>query len=77
MERGMADSDGGTGGRAERFVGYVRLVDACGEPGCPVRRLVTHDSRRHLDAILYEQVTDSDTRRRLRGAWGCWNEVRR
>jgi len=66
----MADSQSGTGGKAGRFVGYVRLVDACREPGCPACRLVTQDSRRHLNAILYEQVTDPDTRRRLRASWG-------
>lgn len=66
----MADSQGERGRKPERFVGYVRLVDACRDPGCPVCRLVTQDSRRHLTAILYEQVTDPATRRRLRGSWG-------
>src|SRR5262245_48413444 len=59
--------------RGEKFVGYVRLVEACGQPGCPVCRCVLHDSRQHLHAILYEQVTDPDTRRRLRASWGFCN----
>lgn len=58
---------------SEKFVGYVRLLDACGEPGCPVCRCVAHDCRQHLDGILYEQVTDPQTRRRIRSSWGFCN----
>jgi hypothetical protein len=58
---------------AEKFIGYLRLVDACGEPGCPICRCVRDESRGHLDALLYEQVTDSDTRRTLRASWGFCN----
>jgi len=28
------------------------------------------DGRRHLDALMYEQVNVADTRRRLRATWG-------
>lgn len=57
----------------EKFIGDVRLLEACGQPGCPVCRCVVHDSRQHLDALLYEQVTDLQTRRRIRGSWGFCN----
>jgi hypothetical protein len=57
----------------ERFVGAMRLLEACGQPGCPVCRCVTQDGRQHLDALLYEQVTDVETRRRLRGSGGFCN----
>lgn len=57
----------------ERFVGFFRLVEACAHPGCPVCRCVTRDSRSYLDALLYEQVTDPDTRRAIRASWGFCN----
>jgi hypothetical protein len=60
-----------TGGRRPgKFIGFFRLVDACERPGCPVCRCVVDDARQHLDSLLYEQVTDPDTRRRLRASWG-------
>jgi Family of unknown function (DUF6062) len=58
---------------SEKFVGFVRLVEACGQPGCPVCHCVKTSSRQYLDALLYEQVTDPDTRRRLRASWGFCN----
>ena len=48
----------------------ARLVAACGQPGCPVCRCVADASRRYLEALLHEQVTDVETRRRLRRAGG-------
>lgn len=54
----------------EKFIGYLRLVEACGTPGCPVCRCVLDESRGYLAALLYEQVTDPDTRRALRASWG-------
>jgi plasmid stability protein len=57
----------------ERFIGYFRLVDACALAGCPVCRSLEEDGRRHLDAIMYEQVNDPDTRQRLHGSWGFCN----
>jgi len=56
-----------------RFIGYFRLLDACRAAGCPVCRCVVDDSRGYLDALLYEQVTDVDTRRAIRAAWGFCN----
>jgi hypothetical protein len=56
-----------------KFVGYFELLQACDEPGCPVCRCAVRDSRRYLDALLYEQVTDVDTRRALRASWAFCN----
>ncbi len=58
---------------SEKFVGALRLLDACGQPGCPVCRCLARDSRQHLDALLYEQVTDPETRRRIRASGGFCN----
>lgn len=49
---------------------HARLVEACGQPGCPVCRCVADASRRYLQALVHEQVTDVETRRRLRRAGG-------
>jgi hypothetical protein len=54
----------------EKFIGHFRLVEACATPGCPVCRCLIDDSRSYLTAVLYEQVTDPDTRRALRASWG-------
>jgi hypothetical protein len=58
---------------SERFIGEVRLLEACAQPGCPVCHCVAQDSRQHLDGLLYELVTDPETRRRLRNSWGFCN----
>jgi hypothetical protein len=58
---------------SDKFIGYFQIVDACEQPGCPVCRCLDDGSRRDLAAILYEQVTDLDTRRALRDAWGFCN----
>ena len=57
----------------EKFIGYFRLVDACALAGCPLCRCVEENGRRHLDAIMYEQVNDPDTRLRLHASWGFCN----
>ncbi|PWU20539.1 MAG: hypothetical protein C5B48_12420 [Candidatus Rokuibacteriota bacterium] len=57
----------------QKFVGYFRLVEACGESGCPVCHCLLAEGRNYLDALLYEQVTDPDTRRAIRAAWGFCN----
>jgi hypothetical protein len=57
----------------EKFVGYFRLVEACARPGCPVCRCLIAESRAYLGALLYEQVTDPETRRALRLSWGFCN----
>lgn len=58
---------------SQKFITYFRLIDACRRPGCPVCRCVGEDSRRYLDALTYEHVTDVDVRRRLRASWGLCN----
>ena len=57
----------------DKFFGFFQLLDACAETGCPACRLVEDDGRRYLDSLVYEQVNDPDTRRRIRAAWGFCN----
>jgi hypothetical protein len=57
----------------EKFIGYFHLIDACRHPGCPMCRCLEEDSRRRLTTLLYEHVTDPETRRRLRASWGLCN----
>ncbi len=57
----------------EKFIGYFRLIETCRQPGCPICRCITDESRNHLAALLYEQVTDPDTRRAIRASWGFCN----
>jgi hypothetical protein len=58
---------------SEKFVGYFRFLEACDAGGCPVCRCLRDESRSHIDALLYEQVTDPDTRRDVRASWGFCN----
>jgi hypothetical protein len=58
---------------SSKFIGFFRLVDACERVGCPVCFCLDEDSRRAVDALLYELVTDAGTRHRLRDAWGLCN----
>lgn len=53
-----------------KFIGFFRLVEACDQPGCPVCRCLVVDARQYLGSLLYERVTDPDTRRRLHASWG-------
>jgi hypothetical protein len=57
----------------EKFIGYFHLIDACEHPGCPLCRCLEEDSRRRLTTLLYEHVTDLETRRQLRASWGLCN----
>lgn len=54
-------------------IGELRLLEACAQPGCPICFCLTKHSREQLTALLYEQVTDLETRRRLRASWGLCN----
>src|SRR5437867_7121075 len=56
-----------------KFIRFFRLVDACDRPGCPVCRCLLADARQYLASLLYEQVNDPDTRRRLHASWGFCN----
>ena len=65
-----------TGG-SSKFVTYYELLDAFGKPGCPVCTNLERGSLKALHDMLYEQVTDPESRRRLvesRGYcnWHAW-----
>ena len=49
------------------------IIDACAERGCPLCRCLLAESRRYLETLLHEQVTDVETRRRIRLSWGFCN----
>ncbi len=66
----MTRSEGRPG---EKFIGFFRLVDACDRPGCPVCRCLVSDARQYLGNLLYEQVTDPETRSHLYASWGFCN----
>lgn len=57
----------------ERSAAHVQLVEAFAQPGCPVCRCLVAESRRYLHALLYEGVTDPQTRRAIRASWGFCN----
>lgn len=54
----------------EKRTGYRRLLSALEEPGCPVCHIATDTAKRYIASLLWESVTDVDTRRRLRAAHG-------
>ena len=56
-----------------KFIGFHRLIEACGEAGCPACRCLDADTHRYLTAFLYEHVTDPVSRSRLRASWGLCN----
>jgi hypothetical protein len=58
---------------SDKFIGFFRLLDACDKPGCPVCRCLQFDAEQYLEALLYEQVNDPDTQRRLYAPWGFCN----
>lgn len=57
----------------QKFIAYFHLVEACAEPGCPVCRCVVDAARRELEALIWEQVNDPETRRDLQASWGFCN----
>jgi hypothetical protein len=62
---------------SSKFVTYYELLDAFGKPGCPVCTNLERGSLKALSDLLYEQVTDPASRRRLvesRGYcnWHAW-----
>jgi hypothetical protein len=57
----------------DKFIGYLKLIEACRRGGCPVCGHVREETRNQLDALLYGHVTDYDSRRRLRESWGLCN----
>jgi hypothetical protein len=55
-------------------VGYHDLIAALSHPGCPVCRGALDAARRHIDAFLWEQVNDAESRARVRSAHGFCRE---
>jgi hypothetical protein len=53
-----------------RHLPLFALLEALEQPGCPVCRLADQAARRFFEALFYEQVTDPQTRARLRRAGG-------
>lgn len=53
---------------------YFDLVEAFSQTGCAVCNLLQRDSRRYLDAMLYERVNDPSTHQGFRGRRGLCNE---
>lgn len=56
---------------------YLDILEALGQPGCAFCRLSEASASRHLDAILWEMVNDSEVRAELNAARGyCPNHGR-
>jgi hypothetical protein len=56
-----------------KFIGFFRLIDACEGTGCPICRCLEADTRQYLETLIYERVTDPETRARLLASWGFCN----
>ena len=60
----------GSARRPRRHAGEHDLIEAFGQPGCPVCRLSTEAVDAYLTSVCYEQVNDLDLREQLRSAGG-------
>jgi hypothetical protein len=58
----------------EKSFGFYDLVETFPKPGCAVCTLLEADTRRLLDNILYERVTDPPTQTRFRSSRGLCSE---
>jgi hypothetical protein len=56
--------------KPRRHAGEHDLIEAFGQPGCPVCRLSTESVDAYLTSVCYEQVNDLDLREQLRSAGG-------
>jgi hypothetical protein len=56
--------------KLRRHAGEHDLIEAFGQPGCPVCRLTAESVDAYLTAVCYEQVNDLDLREQLRSAGG-------
>ena len=54
----------------ENRAGYRKLLSALEEVGCPACHVATNSAKRYIASLLWESVTDVETRRRLRAAHG-------
>lgn len=54
--------------------GYYDLIEAFSQTGCAVCRLVKRDVQRHIDAILYEYVTDAGMYHAFRASRGLCHQ---
>lgn len=57
-----------------RHSDFFALMEAVGRPGCPICRLADEAGRRFLRSLLYERVSDVDTRDQLRRDGGLCRE---
>jgi hypothetical protein len=48
-----------------KHIAYYKVLEAFDLPGCPICDLVNQSVRARMDAVLYEQVNDPGTRRKL------------
>ena len=55
---------------AERHVNWFALEKACAQPGCPVCAIVADRSRRYIDNMLFEHVSDRGFRAQYRESGG-------
>jgi hypothetical protein len=53
---------------------FHELLEACGQPGCPVCRLESRTLERYVGNLFYESVNDVKTREHLRGSLGLCRE---
>ncbi len=57
----------------QNSIAYFEVREALREDGCPICHLLVRRSVAALDSLLYEQVTDPDTRDELRTSHGLCN----
>lgn len=53
-----------------RHTPYHMLLEAFGQPGCPICSIVDEEVMRYIDQLLHENVNDLDFREELRESYG-------
>ncbi|GHU01696.1 hypothetical protein AGMMS49960_12410 [Betaproteobacteria bacterium] len=53
-----------------RHINFFELQKACAEPGCPLCRIVDNRTRRYIDNMLFEHVSDRSFRAVYRASGG-------
>ena len=56
-----------------KHIAYYRVLEAFDQPGCPICSLMDQSVRQRMGAMLYEQVNDPGTRRKLIESRGFCN----